>query len=102
MTIRAASVPALAIDAPVADVPADKFAVSTKHPNAHVRLVGEDRNAHRIISRVREAMRKARVPQEEIDAYEAEAESGDFDKVLQTTMRWVNYDPPGPGASFRM
>jgi hypothetical protein len=73
-----------------------------KYPNVHVRLVGEDGNAYSIISRIREAMRKARVPQGEIDAYTAEAESGDFDKVIQTTTRWVNYDPPEPGSSFRM
>jgi len=32
------------------------------------------------------------VPQDEIDAFFAEATSGDYDHLLQTTMRWVDWE----------
>jgi hypothetical protein len=37
-------------------------------------------------------LRRAGVPQEEIDQYFAEATSGDYDYLLQTTMRWVGWE----------
>jgi len=73
-----------------------------KYPDVHVRLVGEDGSAYSIISRTRRAMERARVPAAEIEAYTTEAESGDYDKVIQTTMKWVNYDPPEPETSFKL
>ena len=36
------------------------------------------------------ALRAAGVTQEEIDAYFAEATSGDYDHLLHTTMAWVD------------
>jgi hypothetical protein len=36
------------------------------------------------------ALRQAGLAQAEIDDYFAEATSGDYDHLLQTTMRWVN------------
>ena len=61
-----------------------------KFPHVEVQLSGEDGNAFFIISRTRRAMRKAGVVQSEIDAYQAEASSGDYDHVLRTTMATVS------------
>jgi hypothetical protein len=43
-----------------------------------------------ILSRTTAALRTAGVPPEEIDAYLAEATSGDYDHLLHTTMAWVD------------
>jgi len=60
-----------------------------KYPDCKVQLSGEDGNAFFIIGRTSKALRRAGAPKEDIDAYIAEATSGDYDHVLQTTMRWV-------------
>jgi hypothetical protein len=62
----------------------------TKYPDVKVRLSGEDGNAFAILGRVRSAMRKARIPKEEIDAFMAEATAGDYDGLLVTCMKWVD------------
>jgi hypothetical protein len=41
---------------------------------------------------VQRALRRARVPQEEIKQFQLEATSGDYDNLLQTCMRWVDVD----------
>lgn len=64
--------------------------MDVKYPKVEVRLSGEDGNAFFIIGRTSAALRRAGVSQEEITAYREEAESGDYDNVLQTTMRWVS------------
>jgi hypothetical protein len=61
-----------------------------KYPKVKVKLVGEDGNAFAIMGRTRLAMRRAGIPQEEIDAYLEEAMSGDYDHLLSVTMRTVN------------
>lgn len=63
-----------------------------KYPEVNVPLVGEDGNAFAILGRVQKAMRRAGVPKEELDAYFAEATSGDYDHLLRVTMEWVNAD----------
>lgn len=60
-----------------------------KYPDVEVQLSGEDGNAFFIMGRVRRALRDAGATKEELDAYTEEATSGDYDHVLQTTMRWV-------------
>ena len=50
----------------------------------------EDGNAVAILGRTAAALRRAGVPKDEIDAYVAEATSGDYDHLLQTTMAWVD------------
>jgi len=60
-----------------------------RYPDCKVQLSGEDGNAFFIIGRTSKALRRAGAPKEDIDAYIAEATSGDYDHVLQTTMRWV-------------
>jgi len=61
----------------------------TKYPNIEVQLSGQDGNAFMIMGLTVKALRRAGVSQEEIDQYRDEATSGDYDHLLQTTMRWV-------------
>jgi Domain of unknown function (DUF4314) len=61
-----------------------------RYPEVQVQLSGEDGNAFAILGRTTAALRAAGVPSEEIDAYFAEATSGDYDHLLQTTMAWVD------------
>jgi hypothetical protein len=63
-----------------------------RYPDIQVQLSGEDGNAFAILGRTTGALRQAGLAQEEIDDYFAEATSGDYDHLLQTTMRWVNWE----------
>lgn len=54
-----------------------------------VELVGQDGNAFGIMGRVGAALRSAGLPAAVFAAYQAEATSGDYHHLLQTTMRWV-------------
>ena len=54
-----------------------------------VKLTGEDGNAFSIIGRVRDAMKRADIPEDTIDEFSDEAMSGDYDHVLQTSMKYV-------------
>ena len=64
--------------------------MSVKYPEVKtVELVGEDGNAFAILGRVMKAMRVAGLSKEVQDAYYKEATSGDYDHLLQTTLRWV-------------
>jgi len=60
-----------------------------KYPKVKVKLVGEDGNAFAILGRVMGALRKAGVPKEKIDEFLTEAQSGNYDHLLQTCMHWV-------------
>lgn len=60
-----------------------------KYPQIEVQLSGEDGNAFFIMWKVGEAMRKAKVPQADITAFNDEAMSGNYDHLLQTCMRLV-------------
>ena len=62
------------------------------HPDICVQLTGEDGNAFAILGRTTRALRHAGLDQDEIDQYYAEATSGDYDHLLQTTMRWVDWE----------
>ena len=61
-----------------------------KYPNIKVKLVGKDGNAFAIMGRVREAMKKAKVPKEEIDLFLKDAMSGDYDNLLATCCEYVS------------
>ncbi len=50
---------------------------------------GPDANAFGIMARVRKALRRAGVSQEEIDTYVNEAKAGDYDHLLNVTERWI-------------
>lgn len=60
-----------------------------KYPDIEVELTGTDSNAFAIMGKVVRALRRARVPQSEIDEYQRESMSGDYDHLLQTAMAWV-------------
>jgi hypothetical protein len=57
-----------------------------RHPEICVQLTGEDGNAFAILGRTARALREAGLPKDELDQYYAEATSGDYDHLLQTTM----------------
>jgi len=61
-----------------------------KYPEIKVQLTGQDGNAFAIMGAVQNALRKAGVPQTELDKYYTESTSGDYDHLLQTAMRWVS------------
>jgi len=61
-----------------------------KYPNVRVQLTGYNGNAFHIMGRVGSELRRNCVPREEIEAFYTEARSGDYDKVLQTAMAWVD------------
>lgn len=63
--------------------------METKHPEVEVQLSGSDGNAFAIMGRVGKALKRAGVPQAEVDEFYAEATSGDYDHLLQTCMAWV-------------
>lgn len=65
---------------------------SVKFPEARIRLVGEDGNAYSIIARASRALRSAGATKVDVDAYVAEATSGDYNNLLITTMTWVSCD----------
>lgn len=62
----------------------------TKYPDVDVQLVGQDGNALAIIGRVSTALKRAGVDLAEVDEYQKEAMSGDYNNVLVTSMKWVN------------
>jgi len=61
-----------------------------KYENISVKLVGLDGNAFSIMGRVLDAMKKANIPQSEIDAFLSEATSNNYDALLATVAKWVN------------
>jgi hypothetical protein len=63
-----------------------------KYPEVVVRLIGEDGNAFAILGNVRKTMRRARIDKSEIEAFTAEATSGNYDELLATVMRWVEVE----------
>jgi len=66
--------------------------MTVKYPQASIRLVGEDGNAFSILARTMEALRRAGVSKDEINAYHTEATSNDYGHLLITTMNWVTCD----------
>lgn len=59
------------------------------YPDVFVQLSGNDGNAFAIMGSVRQALRRAGVSNENIALYSADSQSGDYDHLLQTAMRWV-------------
>jgi len=62
---------------------------NTKFPNITVTLIGEDGNAFAVLGAVKRAMQRGGVSKGDIDAYMAEAMSGDYNHLLATTMQYV-------------
>lgn len=63
---------------------------SVKHPDVTVQLSGGSGNAISIVGNVSKALKRAGVPQSEVNQFRDEALSGDYDHVLQTCMKWVH------------
>lgn len=63
--------------------------VALVHPEVAVRLTGTDGNAFAILGQVSQALTRAGVQQQDIEAFRAEAMSGTYDNLLATCMRWV-------------
>jgi hypothetical protein len=61
-----------------------------KYPNITVQLTGTDGNAFALIGKVTRELRRNKIPREEIDAFAADAMSGDYDHVLQTCLNTVS------------
>jgi len=60
-----------------------------RYPGVRLKLLGEDGNAFAILSRATRAMRRAGIAREEIEAYQDEATSADYDGLLRVTMKWL-------------
>ena len=60
-----------------------------KYPHVEVQLTGQDGNAFFIIGRVSEALRRKSVPAEEVEEFQQQATSGDYNHLLQTCCAWV-------------
>lgn len=54
-----------------------------------VKLIGEDGNAWNVIGLVGKALKAAGADQTEVDAFRTEAISGDYNHLIQTTLKWV-------------
>lgn len=64
--------------------------MSVKYPEIEVQLSGNDGNAFAIMGAVQKALKRAEVPQHEIEQYLNQSMSGDYDNLLRVAMNWVN------------
>ena len=64
--------------------------MNVKYPDIKVQLTGNDGNAFYIMGAVQRALRKAKVPEDEVKEYLAESTSGNYDNLLATACRWVD------------
>lgn len=63
-----------------------------KYPDITVQLVGLDGNAFSILGRCRAAMKRAHLPESEINEFTKEAVSGDYNHLLATCCEWFNVE----------
>jgi len=61
-----------------------------KYGHVRVQLVGRDGNAFYILGRCQQAAKGGKVPPEEIQNFMSEAQSGDYDQLLATCLRWFD------------
>lgn len=66
--------------------------MTPRYPDIVVKLVGTDGNAFAVMGKVGGELKRHGVPKEEVNAFYAEATSGDYDKLLQTCMSWVEVE----------
>jgi hypothetical protein len=70
---------------------ASKAKVKIKYPQVRVQLSGRDGNIFFIAGRVVESLRRAGVPDKEVDKFGQELDQcEDYDAALRLVMRWVN------------
>jgi hypothetical protein len=60
-----------------------------RYPAIQVPLIGRDGNALAVVAAVSRALEQAGVGQVEITNFYKEALSGDYNRVLQTALRWI-------------
>ncbi len=63
-----------------------------KFPHVKVKLTGQNGNAFMVMGLTVSAMKKAKVPKEDIQKYQDDAMSGDYDHLLGVTMMTVNVE----------
>jgi len=63
-----------------------------ERPRPVVQLVGTDGNAFAVLGKVLRALREAGWSQAEIDAFKAEATSGNYDHLLGTVMEYLDVE----------
>jgi hypothetical protein len=61
-----------------------------KYPDIKVKLVGNNGNAFAVLANVAGALKKAKVPTEEVAKFYQEATGGNYDHLLATCMKWVD------------
>jgi hypothetical protein len=61
-----------------------------KYPDITVQLTGTDGNAFAVLGKVSRALRQAGVPDDERQAFMAEATQGNYDHLLQVVWQWVD------------
>ncbi len=64
-------------------------ALAVKYPDVVVPLVGSDGNAFSILGKVQQGLRRAGVPEAEIQAFMDDATSGGYSNLLTVVMLWV-------------
>ena len=63
--------------------------MNTRYPNIEVELLGHDGNAFAILGKVRKELKKNKVIDSEIQEFNSQATSGDYNNLLATVMDWV-------------
>lgn len=61
----------------------------TVSKNVTCQLTGEDNNAFSVMGRVSEALKRAQASREEVQNYRDEATSGDYDNLLQVSIKYL-------------
>ncbi len=63
-----------------------------KYPGIIIQLIGLDGNAFSILGRCRSAMKRARLPESEINEFTKEATSSDYNHLLATVCEWFTVE----------
>ena len=63
-----------------------------KYPDITVELVGKDGNAFNILGICRRAMKRAHLPESEIEAFTTEATNSNYDHLLATVCEHFNVE----------
>ncbi len=63
-----------------------------KYSEITVQLVGQDSNAYNLLGICRRAMKRAHLPESEIEAFTTEATSSNYDYLLATVCEYFNVE----------
>ena len=63
-----------------------------KYPDITVNIIGQNGNAFCILGICQRAMEQANCTQQEIDAFNEEAKSGDYNHLLATVMNYFDVE----------